>query len=67
MTTPEEYSDFFKIKHRVPALIDGVRLDKHLGDILKNESISREKVKKLIKDGFVTVDDENPKIKFLPA
>lgn len=58
MTTPEEYSDFSKIKHRVPALIDGVRLDKHLGDILKNESISREKVKKLIKDGLVTVDDK---------
>ncbi|MCT4534142.1 dephospho-CoA kinase [Halodesulfovibrio sp.] len=56
MTTPEEYSDFSKFELLVPTHADGSRLDKHLGDALKNEAVSREKVKKLIKDGLVTID-----------
>lgn len=59
MTTPEEYSEFPHFTHSVPANIDGVRLDKHLGDFLKNEVVSREKIKKLIKDGFVTINEKN--------
>ncbi|SIO30037.1 dephospho-CoA kinase [Halodesulfovibrio marinisediminis] len=69
MTTPEEYSEFSKFEHRVPSHVDGVRLDKHLGDILKNEAVSREKIKKLIKDGFVTIDDKKctkPNTKIFP-
>ncbi|MEZ0576620.1 dephospho-CoA kinase [Halodesulfovibrio aestuarii] len=58
MTTPEEYSEFPHFTHSVPANIDGVRLDKHLGDFLKNEVVSREKIKKLIKDGFVTINEK---------
>lgn len=58
MTTPEEYSEFSKFEHLVPDTINGVRLDKHLGDILKNEAVSREKVKKLVKDGLVTIDEK---------
>lgn len=58
MTTPEEYSEFSENEHLVPEHFNGIRLDKYLGDILKDEGISREKVKKLIKDGLVKIDEK---------
>ena len=56
MTTSEEYSEFSKVEHLVPEGVNGIRLDRHLGDSLKNEAVSREKIKRLIKDGLVVVD-----------
>ncbi|MCG8530197.1 MAG: dephospho-CoA kinase [Desulfovibrionales bacterium] len=56
MTTPEKYTEFSDFEHTVPAHIDGIRLDRHLGDIFKDEALSREKLKRLIKDGHVTID-----------